>query len=615
MTKAFVDGGSSGTIPIGISTGQRVETPKGAKTSTTIARGGNSESGVRSGYELMVADLNTSKMIEDATVTVKDGATGKSLGAASKSGKGYRFKTEAGRSYEFKIAAKGYNTATRNYTTTDGAGVNEIEYLTPIAGYKAEMVASKAKLTYNLMVTDLNTANIIENSTVVVYDVASGKKLGLATRSGKGWMYKMETGKSYEFRVSAKGYGSSSVQYTAQEGMVDVNEMVQLVVATTGTMDSAAMISSPSMAKSKWNYNLMVTDLNTANVIENPTVTLYDAVSGKRLGLATRSGKGWTYRMEAGKSYEFRIAAKGYESANLNYVAQGEGSDVEQTVQLVASANGATHSESNASATGAKGFELIVVDALTGDEIVGADIEAYIGGAKSGKLRFSGNSYRYNTEAGKNYDFRVSAAGYSAETLSYTGVEGAGARETVRLTPFAAMPLSLYFDNDHPNPNSTTDVTELNYETTYRSFSSRKGEFKRMYEKASGSTDGALMENFFADEVKGNYDRLTGYTQVVRRYLTKGYSMEIVLQGCTSALANNDYNRHLANRRVVSVANYFKSTFGNYIRSGNLKVTVEEPVLSQMASESNNADPKTIYGLEASRDRRVTIKEIKLLKK
>jgi outer membrane protein OmpA-like peptidoglycan-associated protein len=136
-----------------------------------------------------------------------------------------------------------------------------------------------------------------------------------------------------------------------------------------------------------------------------------------------------------------------------------------------------------------------------------------------------------------------------------------------------------------------------------------------MYQKSSGSADGAVMDNFFAEEVKGNYERLTSYAQILRQYLTKGYSMEIVLQGCTSALADDDYNRHLANRRVVSVANYFKSTFGSYIKSGNLKITVEEPALSQLASESKNTDPKTIYGLEASRDRRVTIKEIKLLKK
>ncbi|MEO0043234.1 MAG: hypothetical protein RL329_2682, partial [Bacteroidota bacterium] len=92
------------------------------------------------------------------------------------------------------------------------------------------------------------------------------------------------------------------------------------------------------------------------------------------------------------------------------------------------------------------------------------------------------------------------------------------------------------------------------------------------------------------------------------------YSMEVVLQGCTSALAGDDYNRHLANRRVVSVANYFKSNFANYVRSGHLKITVEEPSLSQNAAE-NQGDAKTVYGLEASRDRRVTIKEIKLLKK
>ncbi|MEY4933988.1 MAG: hypothetical protein RIS64_347 [Bacteroidota bacterium] len=523
MTKAFIDGGSSGTIPIGISTGQHVATPRASSVkTTTITQSASSASRVRSGYELMVADLTTSQMIDNAKIMVKDAATGKSLGSATKSGKGYWFKTEAGKSYEFKITAKGYQSSTRTYTTSDGTGVNEIEYLTPMQGARVEetVVATKMKLNYHLMVTDLNTASIIENPTITIYDATAGKRLGLATRSGKGWMYKMEAGKSYEFKISAKGYESANIQYAAQEGGSEVNEMVQLVAAASAATRSESMTSHSSMS-----------------------------------------------------------------------------------------------SESMTTTTNAKGFELIVVDALTGDAITSADIDAYVGGAKWGKLRFSNNSYRYNTEAGKNYDFRVSSAGYSAETLSYTGVEGAGTQQMVRLTPFATMPLSLYFDNDHPNPNSTTDATESNYETTYRSFASRKGEFKRMYQKSSGSTDGTLMESFFADEVKGNYERLAGYTQILRQYLAKGYSMEIVLQGCTSALAGEDYNRHLANRRVVSVANYFKSTFGNDIKSGHLKITVEEPALSQSVSESKNKDPKTVFGLEASRDRRVTVKEIKLLKK
>ncbi len=615
MTKAFVEGGGSGTIPIGISKGHHVATPKASVVKTTITQTASSESRVRSGYELMVADLTTSQRIDNAKITVKDASSGKNLGSATKSGKGYWFKTEAGRSYEFKIVAKGYQSSTRTYTNSDGSGVNEIEYLTPIQGAKSEgmVAAAKTKLNYHLMVTDLNTSNIIENPTVTIYDAASGKRLGSATRSDKGWMYKMEMGKSYEFKISAKGYESANIQYAAQEEGSDVNETVQLAALSSSASHSESM--SSSTVKSKWNYHLMVTDLNTSNSIENPTITVYDAASGKRYGSATRSDKGWMYKIEAGKSYEFRISAKGYESSKIQYSAQDGGNDVHETVQLTALLNGASHSESMTSTTNGKGFELIVVDALTGDELVSADIDAYMGGAKSGKLRFSNNSYRYNTEAGKNYDFRVSSAGYGAETLSYTGVEGEGTRQTVRLTPFATMPLSLYFDNDHPNPNSTTDATESNYETTYRSYSSRKGEFKRMYQKSSGSADGTLMESFFADEVKGNYERLAGYTQILRQYLTKGYSMEIVLQGCTSALAEADYNRHLANRRVVSVANYFKSTFGSYIKSAHLKITVEEPALSQSASESKNTDPKTIYGLEASRDRRVTIKEIKLLKK
>lgn len=533
MSKSFVEGGSSGTIPIGISTtATRIATPRASKSSASssvstsssassgmsLSNGGSSEARVRSGYELMLVDLTTSNIIDNATISVKDAGTGKSLGNATKSGKGYRFKTEAGRSYDFKITAKGYQSSTRSYTTTDGAGVNEIEYLTPIASTKTEVVASKSKSNYHWMLVDLQTASIIENATVTCYDANSGKRLGLATRSGKGWMYKMEAGKSYELRVTAKGYEMRNVQYTVADGGSDVNETIELTAVANGAMRSESMVSTTSS--------------------ESTTTT----------------------------------------SAN------------------------------------SKGFELIVVDALTGDAITGAEVDAYIGGAKSAKLRFANNGYRYNTEGGKIYDFRVRAAGYSAETLSHTGTNNASATETVRLTPFATMPLSLYFDNDHPNPNSTTDATEINYESTYRGYVNRKGEFKRMYQKGINSTDGTPMEGFFADEVKGNYERLTGYSQILRQYLGKGYSMEVVLQGCTSALAGDDYNRHLANRRVVSVANYFKSNFANYIRSGNLKITVEEPSLSQNAAE-NQGDAKTVYGLEASRDRRVTIKEIKLLKK
>ena len=93
--------------------------------------------------------------------------------------------------------------------------------------------------------------------------------------------------------------------------------------------------------------------------------------------------------------------------------------------------------------------------------------------------------------------------------------------------------------------------------------------------------------------------------------------MEIIIEGYASPLANDAYNQKLASRRVDALVNHFEAFGGGimrkFIRSGQLKITVEPmgEVSNLVNDQVGNA--ASIYSLEASRERRVVIKDIVIL--
>ncbi|MBK6822785.1 MAG: hypothetical protein IPG87_07315 [Saprospiraceae bacterium] len=186
---------------------------------------------------------------------------------------------------------------------------------------------------------------------------------------------------------------------------------------------------------------------------------------------------------------------------------------------------------------------------------------------------------------------------------------------------YSLLPVSLYFDNDRPNPATMSNTTTLSYQQTYDSYFVRKSIFGLKFSKTfpvdERDVQQKVMETFFDLEVKAGNEKFQKFLSVLESDLKDGKKYEIFLKGYASPLANNHYNLHLGQRRIQSVKNEFNK-FNNgalkkYIKSGKLIISQKsfgEDTAPKGISD-NSKDPKSIYHINASRERRVEIVEIK----
>ena len=101
-------------------------------------------------------------------------------------------------------------------------------------------------------------------------------------------------------------------------------------------------------------------------------------------------------------------------------------------------------------------------------------------------------------------------------------------------------------------------------------------------------------------------------------YLKLGNTAEIMIQGYASPLAENEYNLNLGRRRTSSIQNHINQWGGGallpFVNDGILKITFKSygetevrPGVSDNPSDIRNS----VYALDASKERRVVIIEVK----
>jgi hypothetical protein len=180
------------------------------------------------------------------------------------------------------------------------------------------------------------------------------------------------------------------------------------------------------------------------------------------------------------------------------------------------------------------------------------------------------------------------------------------------------VPLTLYFHNDEPDPNTTDTVTHLNYEECVDSYMKRLDEYKEQYsvglkreEKDQAQLD---IENFFRDSIEKGYRELILFAELTEELLGKGQNIEITIKGYTSPLFNTDYNKKLAKRRTSSLLNYFKeykdSIFEPYELSGQLvyeQVAIGEELVNENVSDDASDVRNSVYSPDAAAERRIQI--------
>ncbi|MCW5923083.1 MAG: PD40 domain-containing protein [Saprospiraceae bacterium] len=189
----------------------------------------------------------------------------------------------------------------------------------------------------------------------------------------------------------------------------------------------------------------------------------------------------------------------------------------------------------------------------------------------------------------------------------------------------AYLPITLYFDNDQPDPRTRYTTTSQTYEQTVERYLTRRAAFVEQYTNTlKGVEKEQAVEQlgkFFDEEVQTGYVKLEVFASNLGLFLKGGSSIEIMVKSFASPLASSDYNMALTQRRIASVRNYFRKyddgIFEQYVRSGQLKVStlpLGESAAPPHVSDDARDKRRSVYSIEASRERRAEIIEVRMFK-
>lgn len=187
------------------------------------------------------------------------------------------------------------------------------------------------------------------------------------------------------------------------------------------------------------------------------------------------------------------------------------------------------------------------------------------------------------------------------------------------------VPISLYFHNDIPNPNSWDTVTNQNYSDTYFSYMQMQEKYRREFSRGLDRTrrEQAVdsIDVFFSSMVEENYNRLIEFTKMMKELLESGQKVAITIKGFTSPLNTVEYNNNLAKRRISSLVNFFDEyedgVLRQYIESGQIEykfVAFGKTMAAANVSDDRNDQRNSVYNPAAARERRIEIIAVEIEK-
>ena len=196
--------------------------------------------------------------------------------------------------------------------------------------------------------------------------------------------------------------------------------------------------------------------------------------------------------------------------------------------------------------------------------------------------------------------------------------------EAAKTIQIVKLPIRLYFENDHPNPKTTADFTELSYEETYIKYKSQYPLYLQKVTEGRDSLAAAAQAQallaFFDQEVDHGMQNLALFREQVWEALQSGQQVSIMVQGYASPLAKSDYNVHLTNRRISAIKNYFEEIdggkFAPYMLSTPLRLQFIEVPMGEYKANKDVSDNyydqrNSVYSKDASLERRIEIIELR----
>lgn len=186
------------------------------------------------------------------------------------------------------------------------------------------------------------------------------------------------------------------------------------------------------------------------------------------------------------------------------------------------------------------------------------------------------------------------------------------------------LPIRLYFENDQPDANTTSDFTNLNYLESYQKYAEQFDSYKTKVglQRDSIQSKQAVdaLDSFFKEEVQKGKNELEKFTNQVWFELQKGNRVQLMVQGFASPLAKTDYNTHLTKRRIQSLKNYFEEVqqgrFGAYMLGENPVLEFIEVPMGELKANKETSDDyydqkNSVYSKAASQERRIEIIELR----
>lgn len=260
------------------------------------------------------------------------------------------------------------------------------------------------------------------------------------------------------------------------------------------------------------------------------------------------------------------------------------------------------------------------VDVMNNQPVYGMSIrlvDKKTGEAEVFHLSTSESEYRIKVKADREYEVVALKAGFDPVVEKVripADAAGSVITQDIFLNPFfGGLPLNVYFDNNAPSASAGS----MTYGETYDEYIFKKKEFITEYaaglEGMSGEVAKMEATRFFETEIQSGYYDLLRVTENLLFALRDGERIVLTLEGYSSPLADNEYNRQLAERRIQTIVNHFE----NY-KNGALKEFIgDELEIKKIpygenpnaAGVSDRADDRrsSVYSPKASLERRVII--------
>ena len=186
------------------------------------------------------------------------------------------------------------------------------------------------------------------------------------------------------------------------------------------------------------------------------------------------------------------------------------------------------------------------------------------------------------------------------------------------------VPLTLYYDNDEPNPRTLDTITRLNYQETYNAYLQKINEYKTAYSKKLKGKAKQLaiiaIEDFFQDSVIASYEQFQKGLVIMEQLLKEGQSIQLTIKGFASPLNKTAYNTNLSKRRINCVVNYLTTYDGGiflpYLDTAGTKTQSKLFIRRNAFGETHSAKDvsdkltdlrNSVYSPAAAKERKVQI--------